>query len=333
MRDIMLTVAELEARQRKRRRIIVSLIALVVIALGAVLGGRPVLHRIKAWQARRHAQTAFTLMEKEQWNDARKEATAAFQLWPNEPQAIRAVARFLSRTRQAQALEFWDRLEKEGRLTREDLVDEATIALVAGDDTRAKRAITALLGGAKGAPKSIDHLLEAQLKIRQGAPIEAHDALEKVFAESAATSREKLQAALLEMSISGGTEAWRDDAWSRLQKLGDGNDAAGLDALTVLGQTVISQEKLPEHFPVTPLDLAQKIEAHPLARAPQKLLAIDLRIREQKEARDGLIAQATERWKAGELDEMAALAGWLNSKSEYQRELDAIPLEKALLSR
>ena len=135
------------------------------------------------------------------------------------------------------------------------------------------------------------------------------------------------------MSISGGTEAWRDEAWSWLQKLGDGNDAAGLDALTVLGQTVISQEKLPEHFPVAPLDLAQKIEAHPLARAPQKLLAIDLRIREQKEARDGLIAQATERWKAGELDDMATLAGWLNSKSEYQRELDAIPLEKALLSR
>src|SRR5256714_14467241 len=148
MRDIMLTVAELEARQRKRRRIIVSLIALVVIALGAVFGGRPVLHRIKAWQARRHAQTAFTLMEKEQWNDARKEATAAFQLWPNEPQAIRAVARFLSRTRQAQALEFWDRLE--GRFTRADLVDEASSALIAGDDTRGKRSIGPRLGGKFG---------------------------------------------------------------------------------------------------------------------------------------------------------------------------------------
>src|SRR5256885_14871836 len=147
MRDIMLTVAELEARQRKRRRISVSLIALVVIALGAVLGGRPVLHRIKAWQARRHAQTAFTLMEKEQWNDARQEATAAFQLWPNEPQAIRAVARFLSRTRQAQALEFWDRLEALGRFTREDLVDEASIAVLAGDGNPAQHSSSAPPGG------------------------------------------------------------------------------------------------------------------------------------------------------------------------------------------
>src|SRR3982751_1242112 len=131
-------------------------------------------------------------MDKEQWNDARKEATAAYQLWPNEPEAIRAVARFLSRTRQAQALEFWDRLEKEGRLTRDDLVDEASIALIAGDDNRAKRAIAALLSGKNGAVKPVDHLLEAQLAIHQGAPIEAHDSLQKIFGDAAATNREKL---------------------------------------------------------------------------------------------------------------------------------------------
>ena len=83
-----------------------------------IFGGRPALHAIKAWQARRHADKAFAFIEKEQWNEARKEATAAYQLWPAEPEAIRAVARFLSRIRQTAALEFWDRLEKDGRLTR-----------------------------------------------------------------------------------------------------------------------------------------------------------------------------------------------------------------------
>src|SRR3954447_6776416 len=125
MRDVMLTAEELRLRQQKRRRLVTAAIVIVALVLGVVFGARPVLHQVKAWQARRHAETAFALMEKEQWNDARKEATAAFQLWPNEPPAIRAVARFLSRTRQAQALEFWDRLEKESRLTRQDLVDEA----------------------------------------------------------------------------------------------------------------------------------------------------------------------------------------------------------------
>ncbi len=329
----MLTDAELALRARKRNRLFLALGLVLVLVLGSVFGGRPVLHRIKAWQARRHAQTAFALLEKEQWNEARKEATAAFQLWPNEPEAIRAVARFLSRTRQAQALEFWERLEMQGGLTRDDLVDEASIALLAGDDNRAKRSIAALLSGKNGAPRPVDHLLEAQLAMRQGAPIEAHDALQKVYGDSAATGREKLQAALLEIAIAGGTEAWRDEAWSILKNISEAKDAASLDALTMLAQTAIAQEKLPESFPVTVLDLAQKLEAHPLARAPQKLLAIDLRIREQKEARDELIAQATERWKTGEPDELTALATWLNGKNEFQRALDAIPLERAMQSR
>ena len=331
--DVMLTDAEIEALDRRRRQLVIVAIVFVALVLAAIFGGKPVAHAVKAWQARRHARDAFALMEKEQWNDARKEATAAYQLWPNEPEAIRAVARFLSRTRQAQALEFWDKLEKEKRLTRDDVVDEASIALVAGDDTRAKRAIAALLGGKFGALKPVDHLLEAQLAVRQGAPIEAHDALQKIFDDAAATNREKLQAALLQIAISGGTEAWRDEAWTRLRKIADEKDAAGQDALTVLAQTLITQEKVPESFPINANDLADKIEAHPLARVQQKLLAIDLRIREQKDKRDELIGQAVERWKNGEPEEMAALATWLNGKNEYQRVLDAIPREKAVLSR
>lgn len=329
----MLTTEEIRLRSRKRKRLLVLLLLLLLLLLAAIFGGRPGLHAIKAFQARRHAQSAFALLEKEQWNDARKEATAAYQLWPDEPEAIRAVARFLSRTRQAQALEFWDRLEKEDRLTRADLTDEASIALLAGDDTRARRAITALLSGKNGAVKPVDHLLEAQLAIRQGAPIEAHDALQKVFGDPQATGREKLQAALLENAISAGNDAWRDEALALIKKVSESDDAAGLDALTVLAQTLATQEKVPETFPATATELAQKLEAHPLARAPQKLLAVDLRIREQKEARDALIAEATERWKSGDPDDAAALATWLNGKSEFQRELDAIPLEKALQSR
>jgi hypothetical protein len=329
----MLTAAELEARTRKRKRWIVLFSAFVALVLAVVFGGKPTAHAVKAWQARRHARTAFSLIEKEQWNEARKEATTAYQLWPEEPEAIRAVARFLSRTRQPQALEFWDKLEKTNRLTRDDLVDEASIALIAADDNRAKRAIAALLGGKFGAPKSIDHLLEAQLAIRQGAPGEAHDALQKVFDDAAATSREKLQAALVQIAISGANEAWRDEAWTRLRKIADEKDAAGLDALTVLAQTIITQEKLPESFPIGALELAQKLETHPLARAPQQLLAIDLRIREQKDKRDELIAQAVDRWKNGEPEEMTALATWLNGKNEFQRVLDAIPAERALSSR
>src|SRR5688500_1172541 len=106
--DSMLTAEELRLRRRKQRRVILALLLLLILVLGAVFGGRPTMNAIKAWQARRHAEKAFVFIEKEQWVEARKEAAAAYQLWPNEPEAIRAIARLLTRTRQPQALEFWD---------------------------------------------------------------------------------------------------------------------------------------------------------------------------------------------------------------------------------
>jgi Tfp pilus assembly protein PilF len=331
--DFMLTEEELRLRTRKRKRLVIALGLLGVLGLGAIFGGRPALHGIKAWQARRHARTAFALLEKEDWNEARKEVSSAFQLWPDEPEAIRAIARFLSRTRQPQALEFWDRLEQHSRLTRVDLTDEATIALLAGDDARATRAIRALLSGANGPVLPLDYLLSAQLAARQGAAIEAHDALQKVFGDARASGRERLQAALLEIAISAGNENWRSEAWSWLKKISETGDAAGLDALTVLAQTALSSEKIPENFPIAPLDLSQKLEAYPLSRAPQKLLALDLKMRQQPETRDELVTKAVAQWKDGQPDEGTALATWLNGKSEFQRVLDAIPIEKALQTR
>src|SRR5438045_9723866 len=116
MSDYMLTAEEVRLRKAKRKRLLIiggSVLALVCIA---ALGARPVSRAIKAWQSRRHATKAFALIEKEQWNDARGEAVAALQLSPNEPQALRAIARFLSRNRQPDAPEFWQRLSEKQAL-------------------------------------------------------------------------------------------------------------------------------------------------------------------------------------------------------------------------
>src|ERR1043166_6827629 len=102
----------LRVRPPPHRRWLVLAIVLVLAIAGAYFGARPARDAIKAWQARRHAHRAFALIDKEQWSDARNEAVAALQLGRNEPQAMRAVARFLTRTRQPDALEFWTELAK-----------------------------------------------------------------------------------------------------------------------------------------------------------------------------------------------------------------------------
>ena len=159
----MMTDEELRLRRLKRRRVIIILIALAAVIVAVVFGGRPTSNAIKAWQARRHADKAFAFIEQEKWMDARDEAVAAYQLRPNEPQALRAVARFLSRTRQPEALDFWKQLQNRQPLTREDRRDEVAVALAANDLSTAERALNDLLTRKDSPPAAADWILAAQV--------------------------------------------------------------------------------------------------------------------------------------------------------------------------
>src|SRR5947209_6886998 len=201
--EYMMTAEEVRLRRIKRRRIFIASVVLAIVLVGGFFGARPTLNAIKAWQARRHAAKAFALIESANWQEARKEAVAAYQLRPTEPESIRAIARFLSRTRQPDALEFWQQLEKLTPLTREDRQDEAAIAIAAGESARAETAVRALLES-KGADP-IGWLLAAQLAIQKGAADDAMAALNKTFNDADATEPQQLEAALLELTLASGS--------------------------------------------------------------------------------------------------------------------------------
>ncbi|MFN2475207.1 MAG: tetratricopeptide repeat protein, partial [Chthoniobacterales bacterium] len=229
--DFLLTDEELRLRKRRRVRRGVIIGSIVATLIGGYIAGRPTLNAIKSWQARRHARTALAFIEQENWAAARTEAVTAFQLRPSEPEALRAIARFLSRIRQPEALEFWKRLRENGQLSPTDRRDEATIALLAGDLPRAERA---LQEATASNPAPADWLLAAQLALQKRAPAAAQGAAAKVFENTAATDREQLQAALLELSAaalagaSAESETRMREAWSRVEKIGATPTAAGL---------------------------------------------------------------------------------------------------------
>src|SRR6059058_5951980 len=123
--DFMLTAAQRERKRLRRRRIQISLVALLILGVIGFFVARPIRNSIRGWQARRHAQHAFAFIDQQKWSEARDEATAAYRLQASEPDAIRAVGRLLSRAGQGEALEFWKRLREIAPLTREDMRDEA----------------------------------------------------------------------------------------------------------------------------------------------------------------------------------------------------------------
>jgi tetratricopeptide (TPR) repeat protein len=254
------------------------------------------------------------------------------------------VARFLSRTRQPDALEFWRQLEKIAPLTREDRQDEAAVAIMAGETTRAETAVHALLESKDVDPGS--WLLAAQLSIQKGVADDAMSALRKTFTHPRATEQQQLQAALLELSLGSGTagpDERATDAWSRIENISKGKSATALDALVLLAHrelsrpggtgSVPSTSKKDDTEVVSPAGLSHALASHPLSRAPQKLLSLDLVEHASPSRHDELIAEGIAQWKDGDSDDLLALATWLSGKTEFQKTLETIPLEKALLSR
>src|ERR1700747_2067285 len=105
--DFLLTPEELLLRRRRRRRILIIALAVLLLLVTGVFAVKPARNAIRGLQARRHARQAFVFIDQQKWGQARDEATAAYQLRPDEPQAIRAVALLLSRAGQSDALSFW----------------------------------------------------------------------------------------------------------------------------------------------------------------------------------------------------------------------------------
>ena len=327
---LIITPEDARLARLKRRIIVIGSLVLVFAILFGVFGARPAGRAIKAWQARRHAQKAFAFINKEQWSAARAEAMAAYRLSPGQPQALRAVARFLTRTHSIEALDFWKELSIKTSLTRLDVRDEAMIAIIAGDMALADTAVRKLIDSHA---EPADWLLAAQLAIQKNLPDEAKLYLAKIVADSRATESEQFRAALLQFALAANSPSERANALTRLEKSAEGKTATSIDALVVLAQNTLSA-------PADSSDstrneagrLASALENHPLAKAKHKLLAFDLRIHADPTQREQLIARAIADWKDSDPADRLDLARWLNSKGEYQRAIDSIPLEKAMQS-
>ncbi|HEY1769772.1 MAG TPA: hypothetical protein VGG02_05910 [Chthoniobacterales bacterium] len=364
--DYFLTAEELRLKKRRRRRLVFAIVSVLVLLVVGWFGARPASHAIKAWQARRHATKAFEFIAAEDWATAQKEAIAAYQLDGNEPEALRAVARFLSAMRQPQAFEFWKNLAAHEPLTRDDLRDEAAVAIALGNTAIAETAVKSLSGANDGGPASADWLLAAQFAAQKSDSNRAIADTDKVLNDSRASERQIFQALLLQIALTKSSDdpamAGKQKAdWARLTKFAQGKDAVGLDALMMLAQQALVQksenlktetlkedgEQRPEvsrqrsenaAAPLTTnsepiIAIAHALDTHPLSKTPQKLLAIDLRIHASPNEKAKLVQEAITRWKNADNDSLGDLAKWLNNEGEFARELETIPLARALQTR
>lgn len=330
-----------DIRQRTRRRWLIACSIAVPLLLAAVwFGGRPLVHAVKGWQARRIAAQAEVLIDAESWREAQTKVQDACQLSITEPAVMRAAARFLTRVGNAkEGLGFWKLVEAARPLTAPEQRDYATNELALGNlDNAEARLRKAWPPGSEGTPE--DWQLGAQLAARRRLNADVFKLSRKILDSPASTDRLRLQSAgaLLGSDAPGD----RASASAFIQKLAaQGKSAESLEALVDVARQTIgalsaaaARPESPAPKPLgTAAELAARLEAHPLAGVQHRLLGLDLRLAEDPGQRAAIIDQAVARFSKGDNEDLAALSAWLYSKGELERNLQVVPEEKAVTNR
>jgi tetratricopeptide (TPR) repeat protein len=368
--------------RRFRRLLFLAIPAAVGVVAAIYFAARPSGGAIKAWQSRRLARQAFAMIDQKKWSDANTKARDAYLLRPAEPEGWRAIARLASRTGQgATALEWWKKVDGEHRLTVEDRREYAGAALAAGEISVAAKQVEALLAQRNG-PAPIDIVFAGQVAARQSDPVLAVDYAERALADKRAKPYEILAAATLILSVTTPYSQPYASAWQQIEAVArDPKNPGSLDALVVLAReealppmppvggnaslsldTTSTFKSTPDtqfgdtltlNLTATPppappgrtmslTEVANALEKHPDASPYHKLLALEVRARQDVILTDHYVADAVERFgNAARLaqlyegsaqladDTLAALAAWLNKIGRPAKTLEVLPQARA----
>ena len=368
--------------RRFRRLLFLAIPAAVAVVAAIYFAARPSGGAIKAWQSRRLARQAFAMIDQKKWSDANTKARDAYLLRPTEPEGWRAIARLASRTGQgATALEWWKKVDGEHRLTVEDRREYAGAALAAGEISVAAKQVEALLAQRNG-PAPIDIVFAGQVAARQSDPVLAVDYAERALADKRAKPYEILAAATLILSVTTPYSQPYASAWQQIEAVArDPKNPGSLDALVVLAReealppmppvggnaslsldTTSTSKSTPDtqsgdtltlNLTATPppapagrtmslTEVANALEKHPDASPYHKLLALEVRARQDVILTDHYVADAVERFgNAARLaqlyegsaqladDTLAALAAWLNKIGRPAKTLEVLPQARA----
>ena len=368
--------------RRFRRLLFLAIPAAVAVVAAIYFAAPPIGGAIKAWQSRRLARQAFAMIDQKKWSDANTKARDAYLLRPTEPEGWRAIARLASRTGQgATALEWWKKVDGEHRLTVEDRREYAGAALAAGEISVAAKQVEALLAQRNG-PAPIDIVFAGQVAARQSDPVLAVDYAERALADKRAKPYEILAAATLILSVTTPYSQPYASAWQQIEAVArDPKNPGSLDALVVLAReealppmppvggnaslsldTTSTFKSTPDtqfgdtltlNLTATPppappgrtmslTEVANALEKHPDASPYHKLLALEVRARQDVILTDHYVADAVERFgNAARLaqlyegsaqladDTLAALAAWLNKIGRPAKTLEVLPQARA----
>ena len=310
----------LEAGRKARlRRIAVLWLVAVAVLAGGVFGGKPLYRVLTGWRAKRLAAQAEALLGENKQKPAFAKAQAAFLLRPASPAAVRAMARTLTAATNAVALKFWQQLILAGQATEAERRACVELAIRTGALGPAADELRKLLDAGPNQPANL--WLASQLFTALG-----DYAQTLTFATRAQMhdpTNQQYQLFLSSLLFDSPDAAKRSAARETLWHLARDNRPVGLEALDFLARR-------PDLSPEQRRDLITLLQQHPSSGLSQQLLRLDQKLRLEPGHRTELLDRAVRQFRNSDIQTLSQFAVWLNQHQEFQRALDAVPLEAAL---
>lgn len=306
-------------QQRKRRRywIVVAVVLAVAVLVGAI-EFKPISASVQGVRSRRLATKAEAQMRAGNLKAATEQAKEAYFIKPDEPLAIRIVAKVQGRTgRFAAAAGLWRQLVATGAALPEDRQEYAETLLLAGATAEAGKEIEKLL---RERPEDAPLLrLATRWAIAENDGAGAREFAGKAVRLEPDNDEGRLMLGVLQMT--SGIDALRAKGIDALLKLGGEPTKAGIEALRQLG----IQPGLPPEALEKVIKLLKK---HPEAKVDHHLLAMEIEIALHPAQRAALIDTVIEEHKNADANAKRTLGVWLNARGEFERSLAFLPIEE-----
>ena len=315
-----LLASEYEQKRKRRRYWIVAAVLLAVAVIVGAIEFKPISLWVQGVRSRRLATKAEAQMRAGNLREATAQARDAYLIKPDEPMAIRLVAKVQSRTGHfAGAAELWKQLVQLGVASSEDRREYAESLLFSGSAPEAGREIQKLI---VERPDDTALLrLAARWAVTEGDAKAARDFAGKAMLLEPGNDEARLMNGVLQ--VTSGIDALRAKGIASMLALGSEPTKAGIEALRQLA----TQPGLP---PEVSGKIVKLVKGHPEAKMDHLLLAMEMEVALHPAERTALVDAVIEAHRNDDQNAKRTLGIWLNGRGEFERALALLPIEEGI---
>lgn len=262
----------------------------------------------KAWQSDRSVTKSERFEKEEKLMEAVLEANKAYLLAPENPKAIRLIARYYTLMKRNEAAYFFKKLRDMNAMTDDDIIMEIQSLSNVSEDKLANDKIEEVLTNSKPTQKIVQTADLVMQKLNRKEQLIA--ILKKYVSEQPDDQEIKLLLAMRQLELGDQTEA--EEGRKALWELAHNPDKVGLKAIEYLNRQKVTDKK-------QQMDLIELLQKHPLVGEEHRIAALRRLSELNPGSKQEIIENAMKDRANMKREDLVPLVRWLSMEGESEK--------------